>query len=477
MKAKSGAPNGGSVVLYELNEVPWLVLDRYVADNPTSAFSRLLSEGRCETTVNEESDLQPWRSWPTVHTGLPSHEHCALRLGEDPSVFRGERIWETAEQAGLKIGVFGALQSWPPHEPRHGGFYVPDAFSQTADTFPRRLMRFQRFNLALTKENAFSSATPLRLRDVTGAGLDMLVNGLTPASMGQLAAHLVRERRDPRYRAGRSMFQVIPSFDLYWRLHRRTRPDLSIFFTNHVAGMMHRFWGDLFEDYPGTYDYSRDPIHSRFITEAMDMVDKQLHRIMQWVTGKADRALVVAASMGQGPIPYRHIGETLVLRDISKFCSYLKLPPCAPGVAMHPLYALTFADQQSAQQASDVLRFVTVQGIQPFRLVERHGASVTFALVYNDDQGTAQMLIDRVRAAAPGDGGNTVELDQLGIAVEERLGGGNTAYHTPYGPFITFGRNVTPNGERTEFPAVDARDRILSLLGVKAKVSRLGQVE
>ena len=75
-------------------------------------------------------------------------------------------------------------------------------------------------------------------------GLDLVRSGISSGSVLQLLKQLGLEQTDPRQKAARPIMQVLPCFDLYWRLHRRVRPELSIFFTNHVATVMHRYWGD-----------------------------------------------------------------------------------------------------------------------------------------------------------------------------------------------------------------------------------------
>ena len=42
------------------------------------------------------------------------------------------------------------------------------------------------------------------------------------------------------------MVQPVISFDLYLKYLKNTKPEFSTFFTNHVAGMMHRYWKYLF---------------------------------------------------------------------------------------------------------------------------------------------------------------------------------------------------------------------------------------
>jgi hypothetical protein len=93
------------VIVYELNEVPWSIIDRYVKERPDSALAAALPGARCLTTHEEDTDnLLPWRTWPTFHKSMHTPEHNSYELGQDPATFCGENIWDVAEEAGLRVG-------------------------------------------------------------------------------------------------------------------------------------------------------------------------------------------------------------------------------------------------------------------------------------------------------------------------------------------------------------------------------------
>lgn len=460
------------VLLYELNEVPWEVVDMYVRRRPSSNLAGLLERSRCQTTVNEDPNhLSPWRTWPTFHKALYSEEHRSFDLGQDPSTFRGLNVWDIAEANGLTLGLFGPLQSWPPHQPRNGGFYVPDTFSRGPETYPESLRRFQQFNLAMTRRLGFSSDAALSPTDLVLTGLDLMRRGMTPWSAGWICRQLVRERREPRYKACRSIAQALPAFDLFWRLYAKSKPDLSVFFTNHVAGMMHRFWGDAMNEYAEEHEYAADDVFARFIDDAMNVFDHQLGRILRRLAEEPETVLVIASSMGQGGIPYSHIGETFVLTDPQRLAQSLRLGSFTEGIAMYPASAVEFPDEASARSAAAVLRTVEGAAGQLFDEVRVEGRTVTFTIQVP----YGKVEVDRSAHYRPNGSAELVtgHLDDLGIAVSERLGGGNTAYHIPEGILITFGEGIEGDSSRTEVNILDAAPMILELLGLEDKVDSL----
>jgi len=453
------------VILYEVNEVPWAIVDLYLACRSGSALEALLARGRSQTTHNgDPTHLQPWRTWPTFHTGLYSDEHNSFELGQDPSTFRGETIWDVAEARGLRIGVFQPLQSWPARCPRYGGFYVPDTFSRDAETHPPALRRFQEFNLAMTRDNGFSSDAPLDVRNLALAGADMLRRGLTPWSAYMTMRHLARERKDERYKAARSMVQPLPAFDLYWRLHKRTRPHLSVFFTNHVAGMMHRFWGDTVPGYAERFGYSPDDVFRQFVLDAMDVFDHQIARLMRFVDRDPESVLMVASSMGQNAIPRHEAAEHYVVEHADRLVGTLGIGPAEPGLAMYPRTSLEFPDDNAATRGAQVVRSATL-AMQPlFADVRVDGHTVSFMVRMRAEGDDGSVTFAREEASEGAS--EEADLAALGLVVAPRLGGANTAHHTPEGILITYGDGVSADTSRAQIDAREAKPMILDLLGI-----------
>ena len=467
----TGSP--GRVLLYELNEVPWRVVDLYVDRRPSSALARMLDVGFCRTTVNEDHGrLEPWRTWPTFHKSMYMDEHGSYDLGQDVTTFRGENLWETAEKAGRSIGVFGPLQSWPAHEPANGGFYVPDTFSRDPETSPSRLTAFQKFNLKMTGANAFSSNARLSLTELAAAGWSAVRNGLRVRSLATIGRHLVQERRDERYKASRPIMQVLPTFDLFWRLWTDERPDLSIFFTNHVAAMMHRYWGDAVPEYASDESYPVDDVYTDFLFTAMDCFDRQLDIVLR-AAARDETTVIVASGMGQGPISYRehHEEDVFVLADPYRLQKLLGLPAGAPGLAMYPRSSIQFHSEEDAGEACTHFASVAhANGSPIFDQVRQLGNTVTLRV----DRWLpieSRITLRPVGATEP----ISVTAEDAGLVVRRRLGGGNTAEHIPEGIFIAVGPRAKESSTREEVSILDAAPSVLDLIGVAAAATMRGE--
>jgi hypothetical protein len=62
---------GQKIIVFELNEVPYRIMDDYCEKYPKSHLSKLLNSSRqYETYAEEPGVLTPTKTWPTVHRGV-----------------------------------------------------------------------------------------------------------------------------------------------------------------------------------------------------------------------------------------------------------------------------------------------------------------------------------------------------------------------------------------------------------------------
>src|SRR5579883_1936363 len=139
------------VLLVEINEVTWNLIDPLIAKGKLPAFAHLKREGcwAAPLSVDLPPNLDPWITWTTLYTGRPQAEHNLCFLQQPPETIRAKRLWEICHDNGLRVGVFGSLCSWPPQPVR--GFYVPDTFAPDHATYPDHLSPIQELNLTYTR--------------------------------------------------------------------------------------------------------------------------------------------------------------------------------------------------------------------------------------------------------------------------------------------------------------------------------------
>jgi hypothetical protein len=154
-----------SIVVFELNEVPWEIVDDYVAARPASALARVLAGSRCYTSMTaDRGHLSPWTTWPTLHRGVNDEQHMIASFGQDRSLAdqRFPPIWSLLHEAGVSVGVCGTLHSYPaPDDLDAYAFYLPDAFASepVAHIFAHQLRRSRpRFSTFFTQSRGLGDA-------------------------------------------------------------------------------------------------------------------------------------------------------------------------------------------------------------------------------------------------------------------------------------------------------------------------------
>jgi hypothetical protein len=455
--------SGKTLILYELNEVPWRVIDWYVQRRTSCAFARLLQSATTFTTVTrDEGELHPWTTWPSLHRGLYNTRHNIRFINQDLSAAcQWPPVWETVQASGKRVGVFGSLQSYPPlHD---YAFYVPDTFSPGCETLPEAYSAFQRFNLRQTRQDGAQAAALKFDSSIAGDVLDMMRVGLSIGTCMTIGTHVLKERIYPLYRTRRSVLQGVVAFDIFKHALQTTRPDFCSFFTNHVAGMMHRYWKQAFpEDFGVELTTPADWFHAGSIAYAMDVADAQLNWLMHHVDA-AGGMLMLASSMGQEAIRRgEYVGEWRIT-DVNRFLSALDWhAPVQNLLAMQPDFTFSFDSERDAEaffHAAETL--CDTDGNCIWQHKQRAGPLVNLML----SPSRQAIFSGEVTVALPGRKPCALKIGDMGIDCLNRDPG--TGYHQPYGVLLLYGAGMAHDDSRHEMELTEVRPAILRLLGVE----------
>ena len=438
------------LILIELNEVPYRVIDAYLRQRPDSNCARVLASSEQYVTFSEDSlALDPWISWSTLHRGVTDEKHQILHLGQVLEAVDREfpPIWRLLKKRELGIGVFGSLHSSNiPADASSYRFYLPDYFDDKAFAHPTELLPFQRLNLTMTRASARNVTRKVPLGEIARFLAAAPALGLTLATARECAIHLAREVVDKSVRIRRRAYQPLIMADLFLKQLDGTRPDFACFYTNHVAASMHRYWAAAFpEDYEQPPDQEWIRRYEGEIPFAMDVFDRILGRLVSFVDADPAYTLAVASSMGQAAIPAEKTTEFLTITNLSKFMSRLGVPPEAwqPRPAMVPCACVVVKDEYRDRVLS-VVNELVVDGHRmreskrpaaPLSYDERERGFFQFYVQFDSYRGAPHALVRD----------DVVELGALGLGLMAHEDGVNcTAQHGPDGSLIVY----TPTGKR-----------------------------
>lgn len=442
------------LIVLELNELPPRVLRWWGQCNPSSQLWSLAQRGQLVETVLDEElprDMYPSQSWASVGMGSPWTDHRVFWYG-DPKPADHLFYWQRAAAEGRSVGLVGVLHSSPVHQQCQSTnfrFVMPDVFSEDASTIPENLEPLQELNLRLSQRSARVASTRFSPADFR-ATLHFARQGVrfsTWLRLAQLAGSVVSGRwNKERLRVGQSLLLA----DVFEKQIQRHDTDLSIFFSNHIASAMHRYWAATFPE-----DWQTHPYGDNWIEEygdelpfAMRAADRMVGRL-QRLASASGRELIVISSMGQrADLDVKASSAwQVVVRDPAKLLAALACPfDFDLRAAMVPQISVTLADATAADAFAAWLR-KALPAAAPSTMVADD--VVTFACELQGGPDGVEVA-DR-----------TLQPEEVGVTIEA-ISDHRSGRHDPRGVLIT-AKDTIPE---PELDALKVSEHVLDLLGV-----------
>ncbi|MFK8068863.1 MAG: hypothetical protein AB8D52_11505 [Gammaproteobacteria bacterium] len=247
--------------------------------------------------------------------------------------------------------------------------------------------------------------------------------------MQKVLFHVINETRNPLYKTRRPTLQPLLAFDVFLNCIKKQKPDYVTFFSNHVAGIMHRYWRYAFpEDFEEPLaSTAQSEFHKDSLITAMDIFDDHLSKLLNFAQIH-NYAIVVASSMGQEAIDRGKYIPELGLNDFEKlmgaleFGGHVKL-----NLAMQPDLSFEVTDTNTLARFAEALNSVT--DIEGEKLIPTRYEPV--GLTVNRKLVSTASLIENKKILI---GGRALSLSDAGFHLFERDEG--TGYHQPEGVLI-----------------------------------------
>lgn len=449
-----------ALLVLELNEITWDLMDPLMERGLLPNFQAMVREGaRADAWASEEPQhLDPWVTWTTLYTGVPQSVHGQTMLEQDRDTVHARRLWEYLRDAGLRLGLFGSANSWPPQPVE--GFWVPGPFSRDFATYPEELEPIQALNVGLTRGHTAGSTAPRPKMTDLAPRLARL--GLRPTTMLMMGREMVGIKRNPKTRWKLAALQPVVNFDLFSTLYRKHRPHFATFHSNHVAYYMHRFWRAMdplaFEVPPSEEEVAT---YGRCIEHGYVVAD----RILGWMRRLAGPEVNVAvlSSCGQQPATggrysedqrqghvglQIRIGALLEKLGVADQATYSNL--------MAPQWKVDIADRGLRDQVREWIgeaRNLT-RGIAPFA-VHEEGNSLCVGPFRN------QQLDDEIELATP----RGALRMRAGELLEQHAEVAKSGRHHPKGVLLLQGPGIARGVNLGRCDNLDIAPTLLTLLG------------
>lgn len=417
-------------VFYELNEIPPYIFEYAAKTFPQSAFSEVASNGcLIETRAKDEGILSPWITWPTLHRGVSNTLHGISDINQNLEKINSKfpPVWEVLKDNDVSVGVFGCLHSYKKVIDERYSFFVPDTFAPEPDALPANLEVFQRFNVDMTGASARNVRRGIQLRSAFKFLSLAPFLGFGVSSAYRVLRQLISERVNRDRLVRRRSIQAEISFDLFLHQLRKTTPDVSFFFTNHLASSMHRYWPASFPKHYPDNQFAED-WKQRWkgeIPYACEVADRHLQQLIKFC--KTERAkLIIVSSMGQRAVEdSRPIQSQVLITDASALLAYAGVDhgDWEQKLAMAPRVVI----EPKSDEVRDKLRAINhlLVGGKAIEVSFLEGGDVSLKLeLYNTSR---PEIYDRKS-------GCNLDFHQLGLSVVELQDeSGSYAYHDSQG--------------------------------------------
>ena len=94
------------LIFLELNEINFDLVEKYSKDSKFKFFNKhFFKQLRSTFSEKNNSNLEPWIQWVSVHTGLDAEGHKIFRLGDIVENKHIPQIFEELENRGLSVGA------------------------------------------------------------------------------------------------------------------------------------------------------------------------------------------------------------------------------------------------------------------------------------------------------------------------------------------------------------------------------------
>lgn len=353
-------------IVIEMNEVPLKVLRHFKKLRPHSNISLLLQKSLVlETEAKDvtEDFLYPSQTWGSLNTGAAYDLH-KIHWYNDPKPDCYPLYWKTIADNGFDVGTINTLHSSPANnyiDRENYKFVIPDCFASNNITKPQLYQDFQALNTSATSENGRTSSLKLPLQKALSTLVKAPALGMKTKTLLDAAGLVTQIKLGKVNKERLRNLQFTLMADIFFKQIKSQDVDLAVFFTNHIAGNMHRYWYGLFpEDYQQElYDQKWMERFSQEILVAVELFDRFLGRIIKFCQ-QNKRTLILVSSMGQAA--NQDLTETPKYFYKLENVSQLLEPLCSGkqysyqvDAAMVPQYSLAFDSAAEAEECFEAI--------------------------------------------------------------------------------------------------------------------------
>lgn len=443
------------LLLLEFNELCPSLIERFMAEGALPNFKRLRERSRAFITHTNESVLEPWIQWVTVHTGVPMDEHGIFDLDEAAKL-QHEVFWDPVKSDNVLLMCPMNVR----FNRNDGSIFMPDPWAASQKP-SREIEPFYRFVRSAVNTHARSSGFEKKV--ALDAIRYLATHGMSLGTFFTLVRQLVEERigsQDVKWRRATMLDKLCwDVFSYFWRSERR--PRVGVFFSNATAHYQHKYWR---HHDPDAFSLKPDPTELRNYSKAI----RYGYQGLDDIVGKAmtiagsDTAIVLCTAISQQPmLDYEARGgkAMFVPKDYNALLGVLGAPANARvEQIMAEESRLHFTSPADAERAQAILSEAkTSDGHTLFKMRGFDGLSFIIGCGVFTSEVTPET---RIKTAS----GQPASFLQHFVAMPTTT----SAKHHPDGVLWVAAPKGKPNVEAEHIPLTQVRTQFDEILALRA---------
>lgn len=360
--------NKNKVIIIQLNELNFDLLERYVSKIDLKNFKKILSLKRVTTQSEHRYELlEPWIQWYSFYTGKKAEEHGVTRLG-DAVKTPADNFLNDLERRGFSIGCVSPMNL--ANNFLSPKYFIPDPWTQTlADpSFISTILH--KLIVQTVNDNSQGRISMLSVLSLVYAFLFYIpITG--KLDLINLAFQAVRKRYMKAVFLDRFLIGI------FCALQSKRRADISVLFLNSLAHLQHHYMhNSLALDTQANPDWlvskNLDPIQDGLIE-----MDKCLGVILQ-LASKTNSNVLFATGLSQ--VPFTKKKFYYRLKDHHKFLDFFKINYCEIFPRMTRDFEVTFSNENDRDLAFAKINKIHINEEKAFGEIEKRPNSLFLTL-------------------------------------------------------------------------------------------------
>ena len=270
-------------LIFEINEISKEVIIEYIKKNPSSNLSKFKFKSHLYCKDIDEKILYPSQAWASLNSGVSAKKSQVKWFNDQVDLKKF--YWMSLLNLNKSISIVNSLYTSQINRKNTKNkklkFLIPDFFSKNTFTIPDDYKYFQELNLMMTKGNrrvsSFSSI--LKIIKIFFKRPNLKYWGLNNFLAIKQIVYIILSsiiHNKERLRSAQFTMQI----SLFFNSITTHKPDLGIFFTNHIASMMHRYLPAYFDE-KDAYDDAWIKKYSNEVGFSVKIFDEWLEKFFQ----------------------------------------------------------------------------------------------------------------------------------------------------------------------------------------------------